>query len=276
MENVTQFLQEKELNILRELLKICEKYNLKCFMAGGTLLGAIRHKGFIPWDDDIDMGMYRKDYDKLLEIAEKELTYPYKIQTFKNCKEHHYYFAHIVDTRYKVKRLGSMDKREEYIWIDIFPYDGLPQGFMKEKFTYLKLLFYRFCYHMANYDKINIERSDRVLWQKIVLKLVFVLQKIIRFDKEKWINKIDRNLRAIDLCQSDKIMSFMGMKLSKEIFPKKLYAALEQYKFEDLVLWGPQNYDYILGQLYGDYMKTPPKEKRISHPMQIVECDMRE
>ncbi len=269
----TLFLQKAELDMLVEFVRICDKCHLKYFMAGGTFLGAVRHKGFIPWDDDVDIGMYRKDYEKFLEIAEKELTYPYKIQTYKNCKSHHYYFSHIVDTRYKVRRLGSIDKREEYVWIDIFPYDGLPRGFFKEIITYLRLLFYRFCYHMANYDKINMERKDRAVWQKALLKLLFLLQKIIHFDKEKWINKIDKNLRSIDLEESDKIMSFMGVKLSKEIFPKEIYMSLKKYKFENLLLWGPQDYDYVLKQLYGNYMTLPPKENRILHPMQIVECE---
>lgn len=272
MENITKFLQKKELDMVKEFLKICEKHNLTYFMAGGTFLGAVRHKGFIPWDDDIDLGMYRQDYDKFLEIAEKELPYPYKIQTYKNCKTHHYYFSHIVDTRYKVRRLGSLDKREEYIWIDIFPYDGLPRGFFREKVAYMKLLFYRFCYHMANFDKINLKRKDRALWQRIVLGVLSVVRKWFHFDKEKWIDRMDKGLKAADLSQSDKIMSFMGLKLSKEIFPKKVYMALKPYPFEGLALWGPEDYDYVLKQLYGDYRKLPPKEKRVSHPMQIIEC----
>lgn len=128
MENATKFLQEKELDMVKEFLKICEKHNLKYFMAGGTFLGAVRHKGFIPWDDDVDLGMYRDDYEKFLDIAKRELPYPYEVHTYRNCKEHHYYFSHIIDVRYKVRRMGSLDKREEYVWIDIFPYDGLPKG----------------------------------------------------------------------------------------------------------------------------------------------------
>ena len=155
MESTTQFLQEKEIDMVKKLVQICEKYDLKYFMAGGTFLGAVRHKGFIPWDDDIDLGMYRGDYERFLKIAEKELEFPYKIQTYQNCAAHHYYFSHIVDMRYKVRRLGSLDKREEYIWIDIFPYDGLPDG-VRGKLIYLQLLFYRFCYHMAYLSLIHI------------------------------------------------------------------------------------------------------------------------
>lgn len=237
-KDVTRFLQCLELDMVKEFVRICTKYNLSYFMAGGTFLGAVRHKGFIPWDDDVDIGMYRHDYDKFLKIAEAELSYPYKIQTYRNTDSHHYYFSHIVDTRFKVRRLGSLDKREEYVWIDIFPYDGLPNGVTGSLF-YLRLLFCRFCYHMANFDKINIARSDRAAWQKIVLKILFVIHRLCKFDKDKWINKIDILLKSNDLLNCDRVMSFMGVKLQKEIFPRNIYDNLIDYTFEDMNLKGP-------------------------------------
>ncbi len=273
MENVTEFLQKKELDMVKEFLRICKKYKLKYFMAGGTFLGAVRHKGFIPWDDDIDIGMYRKDYDRFLTIAEGELSYPYKIQTYRNCEEHHYYFSHIVDVRYKVRRMGSLDKREEYVWIDIFPYDGLPKGKVRSFVIYMRLLFYRFCYHMAYFDKINISRKDRAVWQKWMLQILKFIYKIFKFDKNKWRDRIDRLLKRQSIDECDKIMSFMGVKLEKEIFPKKVYDKLKDYQFEDIYMKGPDDHETVLRQLYGDYMCLPPVDKRISHPMEIIRCN---
>lgn len=273
MENVTEFLQKKELDMVKEFLRICQKYKLKYFMAGGTFLGAVRHKGFIPWDDDIDIGMYRKDYDRFLAIAESELSYPYKIQTYRNCEEHHYYFSHIVDVRYKVRRMGSLDKREEYVWIDIFPYDGLPKGNVRSFIIYMRLLFYRFCYHMAYFDRINIIRKDRVVWQKWMLQILKFIYKVFKFDKNKWRDRIDCLLKRQSIDECDKIMSFMGVKLEKEIFPKKVYDKLKDYPFEDIYMKGPEDYETVLRQLYGDYMCLPPVDKRISHPMEIIRCN---
>ncbi len=272
MENVTEFLQRKELNMVKEFLRICEKHHLTYFMAGGTFLGAVRHKGFIPWDDDVDIGMYRQDYERFLKIAEKELSYPYKIQTYRNCKEHHYYFSHIVDMRYKVRRMGSLDKREEYVWIDIFPYDGLPKGRLRSSVIYARLLFYRFCYHMAYFDKINIARKDRAVWQRGILWILKGVYRIFKFDKDKWRDKIDCLLKKQDIRKCDKIMSFMGVKLQKEIFPKRIYDHLKDYQFEDVCMKGPVDYERVLKQMYGDYMSLPPVEKRMSHPMEIMEC----
>ena len=207
-----------------------------------------------------------------LKIAEKELEFPYKIQTYQNCAEHHYYFSHIVDMRYKVRRMGSLDKREEYIWIDIFPYDGLPDG-VRGILIYLKLLFYRFCYHMAYFEKINIARKDRAVWQKIILQFLKFIYKVCKFDKDKWREKIDILLKKQNIEKCGKIMSFMGVKLQREIFPRKVYDDLVDYQFEDMNLKGPSDYDRVLKQMYGDYMSLPPVEKRVSHPMEIVECE---
>lgn len=269
MDDTTKFLQSLELNMVKEFVRICDKHGLKYFMAGGTFLGAVRHKGFIPWDDDIDMGMYRCDYDKFLKIAETELSYPYKIQTYQNTESHHYYFSHIIDMRYKVRRLGSIDKREEYVWIDIFPYDGLPNGIMGNLF-FLRLLLCRFCYHMANFDKINIARTDRALWQKVALKMLFFVRRLLRFDKHKWVNKIDVLLRSNNLQNCDRVMSFMGMKLQKEILPRGIYDNLIDYAFEDMNLKGPKENARVLRQLYGNYMELPPENKRKSHPMEVL------
>lgn len=269
-KDVTKFLQCLELDMVKEFVRICTKYNLNYFMAGGTFLGAVRHKGFIPWDDDVDIGMYRNDYEKFLRIAETELNVPYKIQTYQNTDSHHYYFSHIVDTRYKVRRLGSLDKREEYVWIDIFPYDGLPNG-IKGNLFYLRLLFCRFCYHMANFDKINIARTDRATWQKVALKLLFVFHRLCKFDKNKWIDKIDTLLKSNDLQNCDRVMSFMGVKLQKEIFPRSVYDDLIEYTFEDINLKGPEDSNTVLRQMYGEYMKLPPENQRKSHPLEILD-----
>ena len=249
-KDVTRFLQCLELDMVKEFVRICTKYNLSYFMAGGTFLGAVRHKGFIPWDDDVDIGMYRHDYDKFLKIAEAELSYPYKIQTYRNTDSHHYYFSHIVDTRFKVRRLGSLDKREEYVWIDIFPYDGLPNGVTGSLF-YLRLLFCRFCYHMANFDKINIARSDRAAWQKIVLKILFVIHRLCKFDKDKWINATLKAILAFEYVA--------------------IYDNLIDYTFEDMNLKGPIDSNVVLGQMYGEYMKLPPENQRKSHPLEILD-----
>ena len=119
-----------ELDLLNELLRVCNKYNIKIFASGGTMLGAVRHKGFIPWDDDIDMGMLRKDYDKLCKIANKEFQYPYFFQT--NYTDPGTLRGHAQlrnsNTTSFLQNEGSEYSFNQGIFIDIFPMDFLLQN----------------------------------------------------------------------------------------------------------------------------------------------------
>ena len=128
MENI-RILQQVDLEIVKEVVKICDAHNLKYYMLGGTMLGAIRHKGFIPWDDDIDLGMPRDDYEKFLEIAETELPETYKVVNYRNTPEYQYYITRILDTDTKVEeeRIGN-ENRYTHASIDIFPIDGTPNN----------------------------------------------------------------------------------------------------------------------------------------------------
>ena len=125
-------LQLAELNIIKLFMKICEKEHLRYFMIGGTMLGAIRHKGFIPWDDDVDIGMPREDYDRLFELL-KDGTYLPENFEFLNYKikdDYKRYFSRIVDNRVLVYNASGGEEIVEAAWIDIFPLDGSPNNYI--------------------------------------------------------------------------------------------------------------------------------------------------
>lgn len=124
---------------------------------------------------------------------------------------------------------------------------------------------------MAHFDKINIARKDRALWQRIVLKMLLLVHRLFQFDKDKWINKIDALLKSNDLQDCDRVMSFMGVKLQKEILPRSIYDNLIDYKFENMDLKGPKDKDIVLCQMYGEYMKLPPEHQRKSHPLEVLD-----
>ena len=264
------FMQESELDILKELQRVSNKYNLKYFAIGGTMLGAIRHKGFIPWDDDIDVGMFRDDYDKLISLPSEEFQYPYELHTFENCDSHHYIFSHLVDRRYQVKRLGSNDQRIEDVWIDIYPFDALPANRIKKEFHYCRLLYCRLMYHLAFLDQVNIARPDRAGWQKAIIKIALSINKYYKPNKEKWRNEIVILLHKYSPEPGGYIMNFMGMKLHDEIFPLDIYTDLQYYSFENTRILGPVNYELMLRQIYGDFLSLPPEEKRVAHPMEVI------
>ncbi len=120
--------QKYILSIMEELVDIFRKMEIPYYMQGGTMLGAVRHKGFIPWDDDIDIGVFREDYERLVHEVQNYLPEHLELRTYWDETDHHYYFSRIVDNRYLIKRMGSLEVRYENVWIDIFPLDGMPNG----------------------------------------------------------------------------------------------------------------------------------------------------
>ena len=261
-------IQEIIWQIMREIMPVMEKYNLKYFMLGGTLLGAVRHGGFIPWDDDIDIGIARENYDKFLEIIPKELPSYLKLHTYWDDSYHHYYFSRIVDTRHELKRTGSTIERIEDVSIDIFPLDGMPNNALLRKVHMMRLLYARMRYHMATFNRVNLNRPNRPISERIIIIIVKVTGLGTHSDARQWLDNIDVLLRKYSIEDSNWIVNFMGQYKFKEMFPKEWYGKGKMYDFEDVQLMGPENYDAILTRQYGDYM-VPPKNKN-THSIKFV------
>ena len=121
-------LQLNELQIMDCFTEICRKNGLQYFLLGGTFLGAVRHKGFIPWDDDIDVGMPREDYERFYELVDEALPENYVYRNFKKGNETTIYFSRIEDTSFIIEDNSANIKRTRYAWIDIFPLDGMPDN----------------------------------------------------------------------------------------------------------------------------------------------------
>ncbi len=263
-------MQDVELGILKEIDKVCKEEGITYFVSGGTFLGAVRHEGFIPWDNDIDIGMYRDDYERFLDVAQERLSEPYILNTYKNCSKHHYYMSHVVDSRYSVRRMGSADKREENIWVDIFPYDGLPNIFLIRTIHYWRLTFCRVMFHLAYFETIDRSRSDRTKIEMVAIRICELISKWFRPNKEKWRTKIDLLLKKYPLSNSNYIVNFIGVKRKKEIFPKETFMDLSEYCFEGMKVLAPKDYDLVLGQLYGNYMVEPDEKDKVTHPVELV------
>lgn len=230
-----------QLVILR-MLKIfdylCEKHGIKYFLVGGTLLGAIRHQGFIPWDDDLDLGMTRDDYEKFVKYAAPEL--PYDI-FFQNLQTDKYYPAfHMVDARLRDKYSRNFRKPElekQYKWhngiqLDIFIYDRafLPHNRL---IYYMNMMFIK--YFKA--DPAKDVRGE-------------VLRRIEKYSPFPLVYA------------SSFICRHRLMRLGANYIRKNEIAKLVKVKFEDMEAYIPNGWEACLKRQYGDYMKLPPVEKR--------------
>lgn len=258
-------LHKIDLDIVKDFKRICDENEFKYYMIGGTLLGAIRHGGFIPWDDDIDIGMPRDDYEKFLLIANDELKKNLKISNFKTNEKYQYYISRIIDLNNPIveKRIRNNNKNV-HASIDIFPIDGTPNNFFIRKLYYFRVMFHRALMSLYYRDSIDKERKR----SKTESILVFILEKIpferiISASHEK--NKIDKILKSQSIDKSDNIGTIMGAYRTREIVPKIYFSSGREYKFEDIYLNGPSMYDEYLTHMYGKYMDIPSLDERKSH-----------
>ncbi len=264
MSNI-DILHQVDMDIVKAVVKICDKYELVYYMLGGTMLGAIRHKGFIPWDDDIDLGMPRDDYEKFLEIAPKELPDIFKVVNYRNTPKYQYYITRILDTQTKVEeeRIGN-DSKYTNASIDIFPIDGTPNNGIMRKLYFFRVLSHRALMSLCYKDSIDRHRKRGVV-EKVFLWIMehIPVEKITTPYKQKC--KIDKLLRKQKIDGAKYIGNIMGAYRTREIVPAEFYGKGKMYQFENIQLRGLDMYDEYLKYTYGDYMKLPPENQRKTH-----------
>ncbi len=245
-----------EIEILNTLVTICEENHLRYFLTAGTLLGAVRHEGFIPWDDDIDVGMPRRDYEKLkLILHNRILDEKYQLLSYENHGTK-YNFMKMVDVRtvlyekYMAEATG--------VWVDIFPIDGLPNSYFLTRLKCIKLEFWR---RILN---ISIARSEcgKTKYRKLVKGFLQPIVKLIS------VNYMCRKINSVFAKYDFDSSNYVGE--VSEGFSYKARIERKDYD-EDVVMFegrryiAPKGKDKLLTQIYGDYMTLPPEDKRIQH-----------
>ena len=246
--------QLRMLEVLCEVDKICRKYNIKYWLDAGTLLGAIRHKGFIPWDDDIDIAMLREDYKKFKSIVDKELDEKYFCQSPISDKYSEAPWIKIRDNNSIIGDIDSKEKSHRGLFIDILPYDDCNEFNKKIKNPIYNII------NLKWKSELPYKKKAKNIPRNIVLFLLKNTYKI--FPYKSFIKKAyykgdlgkDMNNEYIDYG----IESPWNMKLKREyIFP------LKEVEFSGFKFMAPNKYDKVLEVLYGDWGNLPPKEKQV-------------
>lgn len=265
-------IQIAEIELIRLFVDICEKEHLMYYMLGGTMLGAIRHKGYIPWDDDADFGLPRSDYEKFLVVAPKYLAQGIRLSTF-NGEDHYVYIARLLNEKKKIKIEGVLDSHASCVLIDIFPLDGMPEYSVCRLLHKGRLLATRKLFYLANFEKIvPLYYSRRSWYNRVGTFICRYIPAYRMFSKQKAWNRVDRALKAYPYEKSSWNLNFMGAWKFRELFKQSVFGEGAFYDFEDLKLRGPKDYDAYLTQLYGDYMTPPPESERYSrHGFELVE-----
>ena len=266
MDEITRKIQLKELEILKHVDIVCKQLNIKYFLAFGSLIGAVRHKGFIPWDDDMDIWMKREDYDVFLKKGMEYLPSQYFIQHYTTDTNTNNIYIKVRDTNTLFLESDNSEVDMNHgIFIDVFPIERVPKGLLNGKGEFYK----RKLFNLINgcYDLPNVCSITSVFKRNVALLIhKFVCEKM---DRNQFIQREDsRRLRLHNRNYKYYFIGYFGY------FGLDEYSNLDQvysYQFEDTAFWGPVNADYLLTKTYGNYMKLPPEDKRETHkPMKVV------
>lgn len=254
--------KEIELNLLKKIDYICKEKGYRYSLAGGSALGCIRHKGFIPWDDDIDILMPRKDYEEFLKYCRDNVKDFYVLACeFDN--QYSWINAKVCDSNtYLEEEMGFRMDYKEGVYVDIFPIDGAGntyeegiKSFKRQRFN-LELL------NAANWKHFIRSKTRGLIYEPI--RFAFYL--LSRFVNPNHLsNKIESKIKKLDMDNSGYSCCYSGSYREKEVLPSSVFKEYIEMPFEDSMFMIFKDYDKYLGSIYGDYMKLPPENKRVSH-----------
>ena len=248
-----------ELEMLKEVDRICKKYDIKYYLCGGTLLGAVRHSGFIPWDDDLDLFFPRKDYIRFAEIAQKELPKTMFYQDWHIEPDYPYNFAKIRmnGTKFCQKEIEHLNMHHG-LFIDIFPLDFVSDN-EKERTKYLRKVTRLKTLMAIRYMSFKKNGKMRNFAECVVIFLSRIL-----VTKKQIHNKLDKLIMKYDYQETGFYAQETGMDAVKEVYPVKWFGKQGSINFEGLNLPCTENQyiDEYMTFFYGDYMTPPPDDKK--------------
>jgi lipopolysaccharide cholinephosphotransferase len=253
-------IQKVSLDILKKITKVCEDNGFRYTLAFGTLIGAVRHKGFIPWDDDIDIQMPRPDYEKFLLYLKNHPIENLKVFYWKYVKNYPLGISRICDMRYIVHEKSFIDCGLG-IFVDVYPIDGLGHSYEEAKRAY----------RITDKSRANLLRLGNAESRNISLKYItkdmryFLSCIVLRLRGIEFIQrKLEKEARTLSFEECE----FVGVpnwNWAHIVFQRDWYNNLVKAPFEDGEFYITKNYDEMLKEEYGDYMQLPPVDRRMYH-----------
>lgn len=246
-----------ELSILKYIDSQCRKYNLRYYLGYGTLLGAVRHKGFIPWDDDIDIWMPREDYDKFVTIEALSGSSEFKILSPLVNLDYYYGFAKLVSKKTQLQEIGFLPIKDYGVYVDIFPLDKV----MGKRSILHSIAKYVIIARVASCNVkpwLNLTHRKKAM----LFRFIGIIATLLGFRRTA---KLTDKIAKIDERKATKNVGALVESIGKHnIFPVECFSSTVLLEFEGHYYNAPKGYHECLTQLYGDYMQLPPENKRIS------------
>lgn len=262
-DSILPRLHEVQVEILDEIVRICNKYDLRYSLTGGTCLGAVRHQGFIPWDDDVDIIMPRSDFNKFIEVCPAEENESFFLDYFTTNPDYGRAFA-----KYCKKNTLFIEPNglKQSIYVDIFVQDKVPGVEYTESSPYLKAI--HFC------DVMTILRREGLKGRDLKTRVLYWLTRMIPVRcfyrwEIKWMSRFEGTDASYYINYAS------PYNLIKETIPISEFEPYIQLPFEGKMYNVPRNYDLYLSHIYGDYMTLPPVEKRVTHYPVFISFDTR-
>ena len=250
--------QRESLRVLAEIDRICLEQGFRYWITFGTLIGAVRHKGFIPWDDDIDIAMPRSDYDGFIKYITNEYNDKgFELHTFLNNKNYPFYISRFCDTRNEL--VFTDYNYRSGCFVDIYPYDGMgaPMDYEYWKKLEPKL-------HSISKKLIMAEQRKLLYGNTLVHKIgnfpQLLLCKLI--GRTHFYRKLDKYRFRFTWNESERV-GVICWSSGTYCYPKEWFDNIIRIPFEDIEVNAPRDFDNILRFLYGDYMELPPEDKRV-------------
>lgn len=266
--NVLRKLQDMELDILKDFCELCEKNKINYFGVGGTSIGAVRHGGFIPWDDDIDIGMLRKDYDKFLCIASKEMGEKYSLLNAE------------IDSAYPLMSTRLMLKNTEFreecfknlpcemgVFLDLYCFDNISNNQIKMKVEGFRAWFWGKLMVLCAVDEpvlyIDGWKKTTVLF---ICKLVHKTFKCMNITPELFYKRAKKIITKYKKYRTNRVAYFFDPAPYTSIINVSDILPTKKMRYGELIVRFPNNIENYLEKRYGDYMKMPSEDKRHNHP----------
>ena len=249
-----------ELVILKEFIRVCSEMNLRYYILYGTLLGAVRHGGFIPWDDDIDVGMPREDYDRFIREAQSFFPQNLFVQSIYTDSEYNLSFAKVRDSNTTfIETSHKHFKMNHGVYIDVFPIDNYPEKRIKQVLFGAKSKILHFRIRREFYSP-NSRKSVKNLLRRIMMAVA----KVLYPSREKALRIQDKHFKSIK--ESHLWINNSGpWGIRHELMPATYYGKGTPIRFEGIEVNAPLEYDKWLTHMYGNYLELPPDEKRVTH-----------
>ena len=260
------------INTLNVFIEFCEKNNLTYYFTGGALIGVLRHKGFIPWDDDIDIGMPRKDFDKFHELINDDMPNGFGICNRFTDSKWHFAMSQFIDLESVIEINLAEQPREAHIWVDIFPLDGLPSNKIIRWFRVKYILLHRYLVQIAHISTQVDSHRTRPWYEKAILGFFRVIPIGKLVNTNKILDHLETVLRKSDFYSSKYCGNMLGRYREKEVVFTEWFGKPVCADFEKQLVMIPEDSDKILKALYGDYMKLPPEKDRVAHNVKIIKC----